>query len=58
VNVGDVTYLTDFLFFDGPPPQPMASGNVDCQGGDTPNVGDVTYLTDFLFFEGPAPCDC
>ncbi len=58
INVGDLTYMVEFLFFGGPAPQPMASGNIDCQGGDTPNVGDLTYMVTYLFDNGPAPCDC
>ena len=60
VNVGDLSYLVTYLFDGGPPPDPLASGNVDCQGGDTPNVGDLAYLVSYLFDQppGPAPCDC
>jgi len=58
INVADLIYLVNFLFFGGPPPQPMASGNVDCQGGESPNVADLTYFVTFMFFDGPAPCDC
>jgi hypothetical protein len=58
VNVGDLSYLVSYLFDSGPPPVPLASGNVDCQGGDAPNVGDLSYLVTYLFNEGPAPCVC
>lgn len=58
VNVADLTYLVEFLFFGGSDPQPMASANVNCQGGDVPNVADLTYMVTFLFESGPAPCDC
>ncbi len=54
INVADLAYLVDYLFGEGPAPDPLGSGNVDCLG-DT-NVGDVTYLVDYLFFGGPAPC--
>ncbi|TET96917.1 MAG: hypothetical protein E3J26_00645 [Candidatus Zixiibacteriota bacterium] len=56
INVGDPTYLTDYLFFDGPAPPCEEEGDVD--GSGTINVGDPTYLTDYLFFDGPPPPPC
>lgn len=52
-NVVDVTYLVDYLFFEGPPPPVMEAANVDGIGGV--NVVDVTYLVEYLFFDGPEP---
>ena len=54
-NVADLTYLAEYLFFEGPPPPVMDMANVDGEGGI--NVADLTYLMEFLFFDGPAP-DC
>jgi len=56
VNVADLTYLVEFLFFDGPPPPCPEEGDVDGSGGI--NVADLTYLVDFLFFGGPPPAPC
>jgi hypothetical protein len=53
-NVVDVTYLVNYLFFDGPPPPVMEAADVDGSGGD-PNVADATYLVDYLFFGGSDP---
>jgi hypothetical protein len=56
VNVADLTYLVDYLFFGGPLPPCEEEGNVDGTGGI--NVGDLTYQADYLFFGGPAPAVC
>lgn len=56
INVADLTYLVDHLFFEGPPPPCPEEGNVDADGGI--NVADLTYLVDYLFFGGPAPPPC
>jgi hypothetical protein len=53
-NVADLTYLVDYLYFDGPPPPTMGAADVDGSGGD-PNIADLTYLVDYLFFGGPDP---
>jgi hypothetical protein len=56
INVVDLTYLVDYLFFEGPSPPCPEEGNVDADGGI--NVADLTYLVEYLFFEGPAPPVC
>jgi hypothetical protein len=56
INVADPTFLTDYLFFDGPVPPCFDEGDAD--GNGSINVADPTYLTDYLFFGGPAPAPC
>ena len=53
VNVGDLTYLIDFLFAGGPPPSILVAADLD--GSCAVNVADVTYLVDYLFGGGPKP---
>lgn len=53
VNIADVIYLVDYLFFGGPPPICDAEGDVDASGAI--NVADLIYLVDYLFFGGPPP---
>jgi len=52
-NVADLSYLVEYLFFDGTPPPILEAANVDGEGGV--NVADLTYLVDYLFFAGPEP---
>ena len=56
VNVADITYLVDYLFFDGPPPPCPEEG--DANGNGSINSADPTYLNDYIFFQGPAPLPC
>jgi bacillopeptidase F len=52
-ETADVVYLINYLFKNGPPPDPMAAGdpNADC----LVNSSDVLYLINFLFKNGPVP---
>ncbi len=56
VNVADLTYLVDYLFFDGPAPPCEEEGDVE--GSGAINVADLTYLVDYLFMDGPPPPPC
>jgi hypothetical protein len=56
INVADLTYLVDFLFFGGDTPPCPEEGNIDADGGI--NVADVTYLVEYIFFGGSAPPPC
>jgi hypothetical protein len=52
----DCTYLSHYLFFGGPSPQPtLKVGDVDCNG--RVNIVDLTHLAEYLFVNGPPPCD-
>jgi len=51
VNVGDIFYLINHLFANGPSP----TGRGDANGDGTVTVGDVFYLINFLFAGGEAP---
>jgi len=54
INSGDVVYLINYLFKEGPQPQPWESGDVNCDG--VINSSDVVYLINYLFKGGPPPC--
>ncbi len=51
VDVGDLSYLVNYLFRGGPPPACMEEGNVDATvgPGGPVDVGDVTYLVGWLW---------
>jgi hypothetical protein len=52
INIFDITYLIQYLYLGGPPPDPY-TGNVN--GIDPINIFDITYLIDYLYREGPPP---
>ncbi len=52
-NIGDLTYLVDFLFRSGPVPEPWENGNFNGTGDI--DITDLTHLIDFLFRDGPPP---
>ncbi len=53
VNLLDITYLINFLYRSGPPPNPTQAADVNHSG--SVNVLDITYLINFLYKSGPAP---
>ena len=52
-DIGDLVYLVDFMFTDGPEPPVMDAANVD-GAGEIIDVGDLVYLVDYMFNGGPA----
>jgi hypothetical protein len=46
-NIGDVVYLINHIFHNGPAPPNAVAGDVNCDGGI--NVGDAVYLGNFIF---------
>jgi hypothetical protein len=54
INMADVVYLVNYLFVEGPEPQPWQSGDVNCDGAV--DISDVIYLVNYLFINGLPPC--
>jgi hypothetical protein len=53
VEAGDVVYLINYLFQNGPAPDPLEVGDANCDSLVEPS--DVVYLINYLFRGGPPP---
>ncbi len=53
-KVSDVIYLINYVLKQGPPPEPMFLGDVDCNWDVT--IADIIYMINYLFKNGLAPC--
>jgi subtilisin family serine protease len=53
VNVGDVVFLINYVFREGPGSIPPEAGDANCDGET--NVGDAVYLINYIFDGGPPP---
>jgi hypothetical protein len=54
INIADLTYLVEYLFRGGPPPNPLEAGDINCSGDV--DVADLTDYVDYLFRGGDEPC--
>lgn len=54
VTIGDYVFLYEYLFNNGPAPDPLCRGDANGSGG-TVTIGDYVYIYYYLFYEGPAP---
>lgn len=55
INVSDAVYIINYVFVDGPIPDPIESADANCD--ETVNVSDAVYIINFVFVDGFAPCD-
>ncbi|MCK4385519.1 MAG: hypothetical protein KAW52_04570, partial [candidate division Zixibacteria bacterium] len=55
VNIVDVIFLINYLYMEGPVPDPLMTGDVNYDG--SVNIIDVIYLINYLYKEGPSPCN-
>jgi hypothetical protein len=56
VNVGDAVFMINYVFREGPAPDPWQLGDANCDG--TLDVGDVVFLIAAAFRYGPQPECC
>jgi len=52
-DILDVIYLIDYIYKDGPPPDPIEAANVD--GIPPLNILDIVYLINYIYKDGPYP---
>jgi hypothetical protein len=55
IDIDDVVFLINYIFGDGPPPDPIDAGDADCSGDV--DIDDATYLIAYIFSSGPEPPD-
>ena len=55
VNLGDASFIINYIFYDGPEPDPLCAG--DCNGDETTNLADASYIINYIFYEGPLPLE-
>ncbi len=53
IDIEDVIYLINYMYKNGPAPNPLEAGNANCDG--IVDIGDAVYLINYLFKGGPAP---
>ncbi len=56
VTASDLAYLANYLFNNGPAPDPLLAG--DANGDCAVTAADLTYLANYLFNNGPPPQMC
>jgi len=55
VNVGDASFLINYVFFGGVAPEPLLDlGDTNCDGGV--NVADAVTIINYVFKDGQKPC--
>jgi len=57
VNVSDAVWLLNYIFVDGPPPQPIKACGDTNTDADV-NISDAAYLVIWIFTGGTSPGDC
>ena len=53
IDLEDVIYFVNYIFHDGPPPNPLAAGDIN--GDCFITVADIIYLANYILNHGPAP---
>ncbi|MGB7060778.1 MAG: dockerin type I repeat-containing protein [Candidatus Zixiibacteriota bacterium] len=55
IDIGDVVYLINYLYRNGPAPNPLEAGDANYDA--IIDIGDVVYLINYLYRGGPPPCN-
>ena len=54
VDIGDIVYLINYVFYSGPDPQPVFNAS-DVNSDGVVDIGDIVYLISYVFYSGPLP---
>jgi hypothetical protein len=54
IDIGDITYLISYVFYEGTPPPRENSGDVNCDG--ITDIGDIVALINYVFYSQPLSC--
>ena len=54
IDVADIVYLLNYVYIDGPAPEPRKAGDANCDR--LVNIVDVVNLINYLFRRIPLPC--
>ena len=52
-DLGDAGFMINYIFYDGPAPDPIESGDPNDDG--SANLGDAGYIINYIFFDGAQP---
>jgi hypothetical protein len=55
VDIVDAVFIVNYLFKNGPAPDPLQRGDLNCDGET--KIEDVVFLINYLFRNGPPPPD-
>ena len=53
VNLADASFIVNYIFYDGPTPDPIEAGDANGDGGL--NMADAGYIINYIFYDGPDP---
>jgi hypothetical protein len=53
IDIGDIVFLINFVFYSGFSPIPYSCGDVNKDG--IVDIGDIVYLINYVFYGGPPP---
>lgn len=53
VNLGDAGHIINYVFYDGPAPEPFEAG--DANSDTDVNLADASFIINYIFNDGPAP---
>ena len=53
VNLGDAGFIINYIFYEGPAPEPLVLGDANCD--QATNLGDAGFIINYVFYDGPEP---